>query len=99
MSDGITIDTDVIRSQASNFANAGSGLSALANKLGAAILVYDGCWGNDDTGKQIAGQYLPVASDIQTSIGNMADTVNSFSDGLNTAADAYDSAEEGNSGG
>ena len=87
------VDPASLRVAGSRFSAESESLAQALSQLQSRLAALQGMCGDDDQGRQFAGQYNPMAAQLQHMFGQMAEGLGKVGTALPTMADNYEHAD------
>ena len=87
------VDPASLRVAGSRFSAESESLAQALSQLQSRLAGLQGMCGDDDQGRQFAGQYNPMATQLQHMFGQMAEGLGKVGTALPTMADNYEHAD------
>jgi uncharacterized protein YukE len=90
---GFTVDPEFVRNGASKLSIAADQLADAGAALQAALAAQGECWGNDESGKEFAKDYVPGSKNAGEAFGSLADGLRALQKNIETAMASIENAD------
>ncbi|TVT14927.1 WXG100 family type VII secretion target [Amycolatopsis rhizosphaerae] len=92
-SGGFTTDPDAVLSSARGLRDAADQLREAGQALGSALAAQGECWGDDESGKEFAKDYVPGAKGATEAFGSLTEALTSLYENIAAAMEQYSGAD------
>jgi uncharacterized protein YukE len=91
---GYEMDPDAVKTGAGRFGPVADGLADAKSELENALNSIGECWGNDDSGKEFAKDYVPGSKQAVEAFALLAETIRGMRKNIESGADAHQNTNQ-----